>query len=299
MKIIDIHTHAQDILFLPGDATHVRPGPGFLIPLTGRNGFKWYGPREGTLDTLLHHIFRRRLAKETLARNAMATVDGLKEAMREFDIARSVILPVEPYGTTVELLSLIKDQNSLVPFASVDPHDPGRIDKLTRYMKAGCRGLKLHPIIQKFEPTCRECFEILEEYSQYELPVIFHCGRHSYYLRPTGAEENADPRNYVKLFSAFPGMRFILAHSGMFQCLTTIDIAERFENVYLETSFQPTDILHRAIKKVGADRVVYGSDWPFGGPSFMVPIVLELTDGNPDLRERLLWKNAERLIGEA
>ena len=94
-----MHTHAQDILLFPDDAAHVRPGPGFLIPLTGRNGFKWYGPREGRFDDMLYKIFRKRHARETLSRNAMASVGALKEGMKEFDIARSVVLPVEPKKT--------------------------------------------------------------------------------------------------------------------------------------------------------------------------------------------------------
>jgi predicted TIM-barrel fold metal-dependent hydrolase len=126
------------------------------------------------------------------------------------------------------LLSLTREDKSLIPFASVDPHDPKRIEKLADYMRSGCRGLKLHPILQKFEPTSQECFEILEEYSQHKSPVIFHCGSHSYYLRPNGAETYAAPRNFVKLFSGFPRMKFIPAHTGMFECLTRVDIAAQF-----------------------------------------------------------------------
>jgi len=297
MKIIDMHTHAQDILHFPGDISPVRPGPGLLIPLTGRTGFKRYGPREGRLDSFLYHLLRKRLARETLSRNAMASADGLRKGMGEFDIAHSVVLPIEPYGSTAELLSLTREDESLIPFASVDPHDPKRIEKLADYMRSGCRGLKLHPIIQKFEPGSHECFELMEEYSRYRLPVIFHCGRHSYYLRPNGAETYAAPKNFGSLFTAFPRMKFILAHTGMFECLTTIDIAERFDNVYLETSFQPIDILWRAVETVGPGRIVYGSDWPFGAQAYTLPIVLKLTDGKPELREKLLWKNAERLLG--
>jgi hypothetical protein len=94
MKIIDMHTHAQDILLFPDDAARVCPDPGFLIPLTGRRGFKWYGPREGRSDTFLYHLLRKKLARETLSRNAMASAEGLRKGMKEFDIAHGIVLPV-------------------------------------------------------------------------------------------------------------------------------------------------------------------------------------------------------------
>jgi len=227
----------------------------------------------------------------------MACVDGLKKGMQRAGITHSVILPVEPYGDTSEVISFAKDNSGLIPFASVDPHDPQRIEKLRSYVKSGCRGIKLHPIIQDFHPSGTECMEIVEEFSQYDLPVFFHCGQTAYYVPESESEQYGHPDNYVKLFSAFPRVKFVMGHMAMFEAETAIEIAQALKNVRLETSFQPIQTVRKAIEKIGGDRVIFGTDWPFAGQRYELAIVLDVTEGNPWLRERLLSKNAEELIG--
>ncbi len=218
--------------------------------------------------------------------------------MDRVGITHSVILPVEPYGCTADLVSLTKGSECLIPFASVDPHDSKRAEKLGNYMKDGCRGLKLHPIIQDFHPSGSECMETVEEFSRYGLPVFFHCGQTAYYLPESESERYGAPDNYVRLFAAFPGVKFVMGHMGMFEAREAIEIAQVFDNVYLDTSFQPIRMVKRAVEKVGGDRIVFGTDWPFAGQRYELAVIFDLTKGNRWLRERLLWKNAEELIGE-
>lgn len=291
MKIIDMHTHTQDILF-PNGIADVRPSRGILLRLFEWQRFNVYATQG------LRRKLRKRVAHETQCRNAMACAEDLKTGMERAGITHSVVLPVEPYGSTAEVLSLAEKDKRFIPFASVDPRDPRRVEKLRDFVKSGCRGLKLHPIIQDFHPSSPECMEIIEEFSQYRLPVLFHSGRTPYYLPESESESYAEPNNYVKLFAAFPGVKFIMGHMGMFEARATIEIAQVFENVYLDTSFQPMRILRRAVEKVGGDRIVFGSDWPFAGQRYELANILDLAKGNPWLRERVLYKNAEELIGE-
>jgi hypothetical protein len=289
-----MHTHAQDILFSGG--SDIQPSRGLLIRLFELQKFNWPMPH-GKSEDKVYHFLRRRIARETQWRNAMASGDALSREMRENNIAFSVCHPIEPYGCTGELLSLSKKNGSLLPFASVDPRDPERVQKLKAYMSAGCRGLKLHPIIQDFHPESRECLEIVEEFSRYNLPVLFHSGRTAYYLPESKSESYAHLENYTKVFASFPKTKFVFGHMGMFEAAKAVEIAQVFKNVYLETSFQPLRMVRRAVEKVGGDRVLFGTDWPFGGQRYSLAVVMRLTDGNPSLRERMLWKNAEELIG--
>ncbi len=228
----------------------------------------------------------------------MAGIDGLKKGMSQSGITHSVVLPIEPYGNTAELLSLVKEGKSLIPFASVAPHDPRRAEKLRRYVELGCRGLKLHPIIQNFHPSGSACMETVEEFSQYGLPVFFHSGIMAYYIAQSESKCYGDPENYVKTIAAFPNVKFVMGHMAMFQSARAIDIAEKYENVYFDTSFQPMKMVQRAIHKVGEDRIMFGTDWPFARQRFEFEIIMKLTEGNPSLRDKLFWKNAEALIGK-
>ena len=296
MKIIDIHTHAQGILF-PEDAASVKPSRGILIRMFEWQRFRYFGPRQGKSEDKAYHRLRKRIAKETQARNAMANAGDLKLGMEMTGITHSIVLPVEPYGCTSEVISLAKGDDHLIPFASVDPRDPKMKEKLKTYVESGCRGLKLHPIIQDFHPASAECMETVEEFSQYGLPVFFHSGRTAYYVPESESEEYANPLNFVKLFSSFPKVRFVLGHMGMFESRDAIEVAQVLRNVYLDTSFQSIRMVKKAVERAGADRIVFGTDWPFGGQRFELAIVMDLTKGKPWLRERLLWKNAEELLG--
>jgi hypothetical protein len=289
-----MHTHAQDILFSGG--SKIRPSRGLLIRMFELQRFNWPMPH-GKSEDKVYHLLRKRVARETQWRNAMASPNNLKQEMKREGISCCVCLPIEPYGNTQELLSLAKSNAGLLPFASVDPRDAKRVEKLKTYVQSGCRGLKLHPIIQDFHPESRECFETVEEFSQYNLPVLFHSGRMAYYVPESESESFAHLENYTKVFASFPKTKFILGHMGMFEAQKAIEIAQVFENVYLETSFQPVQTVRRAVDKVGGDRVVYGSDWPFGGQKYSLSVAMRLTAGNKWLRERLLWQNAEELLG--
>lgn len=290
MKIIDAHTHAQNILF-PAGAQDVRPSKGVLIRL-----FEWQ--RFNTLFARsMRTRMRERIARETQARNAMASFQDLTREMERAGITHSVVLPIEPYGGSTEVLSFAEKDARIIPFASVDPHDPGMVEKLRKYVQSGCRGLKLHPIIQDFHPSGPECMETVEEFKQYRLPVFFHSGQTAYYVPESVAETYGAPENYVKLFAAFPDVAFVMGHMALTEAREAIEIAQVFENVYFDTSFQPRRMVKRAVDRVGGDRIMFGTDWPFGRQRFELGVVLSLTEGNPWLRERILWKNVEELIG--
>lgn len=292
MKIIDMHTHAQDILF-PDDSENVRPSLGVLMRL-----FEWQRFNPGFFPQGLRRKLRKIVVREMHGRNAMANFDDLGKGMEQVGITHSVVLPIEPYGTTSEALSASRRDGRLIPFASVDPCDPKRTEKLKKYVENGCRGLKLHPIIQDFHPSGQDCMETVEEFRQYELPVFFHSGQTAYYAPESESEGYGAPENYLKTFEAFPDVKFVMGHMAGFEADKAIEIARKCKNVYFDTSFQPKKMVKKAIENVGEDRIMFGTDWPFGRQRFELAIIMEVTEGNPSLREKLLWKNAETLIGE-
>ncbi|MEM2788414.1 MAG: amidohydrolase family protein, partial [Candidatus Bathyarchaeia archaeon] len=70
----------------------------------------------------------------------------------------------------------------------------------------------------------------------------------------------------------------------------------KHENIILETSAMP---MHRKIKeaveKVGEDRVIYGSDMPFGHPSFEIRKV-EVSGLSEKQIEMVLSVNARKIF---
>jgi hypothetical protein len=162
---------------------------------------------------------------------------------------------------------------------------------------AGCRGLKLHPILQVCPPGDRRYFDIIEEFRQYKLPVLFHTGEVEYFISRLASAPYGRPAGYVEIARAFPDVRFIFAHSGMHDFRETLDIASGLPNVFLGTSFQPAANIRAAIERLGPDRVVLESDFPCGFARYTVPLVKRATAGHEDWRRMVLGENALRLIG--
>jgi hypothetical protein len=87
-----------------------------------------------------------------------------------------------------------------------------------------------------------------------------------------------------------------MGHGNVVYVNAAIDIAARRPNVYLETSGMPmhTKILE-AVERVGAERVLYGSDAPFHHPAVEM-LKVRLSGLAPELAERVLGANGRDLF---
>jgi predicted TIM-barrel fold metal-dependent hydrolase len=104
------------------------------------------------------------------------------------------------------------------------------------------------------------------------------------------------------MMAKITGLRLIAAHYGGYQVL---DEAERWSvggNIHLETSWPPsmgdlpTDRVISIIRRHGADRVVFGSDWPMTDPATEIAAIraLGLT---ADEESGILGNNLAKLLG--
>jgi len=313
MKIIDIHTHAGDTLFrrpLPYEPYEPYPDfPSWMLPFQQAEfdlarTDKLLPPEVMKLyDGILGLGERGLIFLEAIhcqESNNAATVDNLLKAMKRNNVDYSVVLPVEPYRMTMEEIKVCKKHKNLIVFASVHPRDPKKIERIRRYMKLGCRGLKLHPIVQGVHPSDPSVFELMEEYRRYNLPVLFHSGKRAYYL--TQSMERRDYgalRNYEGVISNFPKVNFILAHmGGEMERDTALEMGERYKNIYVDTQMQPVEAVREAIIRLGSDRVLYGSDYPFGLQEAHISVVNKVAGKDMGLKEKLFYRNAESLIGK-
>ncbi len=46
--------------------------------------------------------------------------------------------------------------------------------------------------------------------------------------------------------------------------MSSIEVAKRYPNIWLETSGQmDVEVLKKSVKELGSERVVFGTDWPY------------------------------------
>ncbi len=129
------------------------------------------------------------------------------------------------------------------------------------------------------DPKLQEFIEASEEI---DLPIVFE-------------EELSFTETFVRKTRS---LKIIIPHMGMLGG-NPPDFLRSFktrENVYFDTALASSDTVMRFIKKIGHERILFGSDIPFGTMKWELEKVLALPIG-VDKKESILSKNLKRLIG--
>lgn len=219
--------------------------------------------------------------------NVSCDADQLVRYMDTYNVEKSAT-----YFTDNELVKRAAEEypEQIVGCYWPDPHYSDAAEKTRIALREwGFKGIKLHPLFHAFLPNDEIVHPIAEEARRAKAPLLIHTG-HSPFSLPWSVGELADN---------FPDVNIVMLHMGNGHGVyveAAMNVAKKKDNIYLETSrmFDGSKIV-KAIKVVGKDRVLYGSDIPFGDP--VVEIVkgttLNLTDEENDL---YFYRNAKDLL---
>ncbi len=196
-----------------------------------------------------------------------------------------------------------KSGGRLIPFCTVQPSDDGTRDELKRYAARGARGLgELRPHQQGYGLIDSEEADLLAWASDaYDLPLLFHASEPVGHVYPGKA---GLPLEQLGRFIAdFPGVTVIAAHWGgglPFYALMP-EVREGLSRTYFDTaatSFLYTpDVYARVIELVGAEQILFGSDFPLISQERALQEFAEATGALDDEARRLiLGENARRLL---
>lgn len=130
--------------------------------------------------------------------------------------------------------------------------------------------------------------------------VLTHAGAGS----DEAAHERGHPRHIRALVEQVPHLRLIACHYGGYHRLTEANETVVGTRAVLETSWPPRladldqEALRSLITRHGADRIVFGSDWPMADPAAEIAAIRSL--GLPVEQEQaVLGGNLARLLGLA
>jgi predicted TIM-barrel fold metal-dependent hydrolase len=287
--IIDVHTHVGNCL-LGGEISepYAKP-PRLLSNLFEASGFRLMGGRK-----LFPRFSRHVEIKHNQERTNLGTPENLLRYMDHFGISLSVLQPIEPYRMTQDNLALCGPR--LATFASVHPEQPGWEKRLRTYMEAGCLGLKIHPIIQNLVPGSSSVYQLLEEYAPYGKPVLLHAGESAYRQGEVSLSRLGRIADWASTLASFPRIRFIIAHMAMEGWKEALDLGERLFHLYVDTSFKPASHVREALRRLGRERVLFASDWPFSLQKAPLRVMEAVTSSDRGLRRALLSENARSLL---
>lgn len=177
-------------------------------------------------------------------------------------LTHAVIFPIDAARPGIsysrlntQIAALCKKSPHFIGFARLDPHaGEGAIREMHRSFALGLRGVKLHPRSENFQP--REAEAILKELNRLKRPLILH----------TSHEPNSRPSQWQDQFFRYRKFPVILAHAGKDAYLEAVDVAKKLPNVYLETSTQSYFRTRLILKKLGPEKIVFASDFPYSHP---------------------------------
>ncbi len=223
------------------------------------------------------------------------TGDQLVSDLDRCEVARAVCFaPNDPgedgafrAANDLVLAAASAHPDRIVPFARVDP-GRGAEAEISRMAGHGARGLKLHPVAQRFRPESEESVAATRAATELGWPIVIHAG--------FGARRLARP--IAELAESVPGAVLILAHAGRGDAAGLADLARRHEGIWFDTS------LATLVDVVGLPpaRLLFGSDRPYGEHASalqLVALARHLAGWTDDEARAVLERNAAGLIGDA
>ncbi len=301
--IIDIHSHLGDILNPDGGQLIFRKGvrKKFIFDPTTLSELSLHSSFPGPVGDFIYFLFFNLVTRASRARNDTATLENMRISMDRNSVAKTACMPIPPYLRFEDLKKAMAHDDGIIPFTGIDFTRPDEIAvRLESDVAQGAKGLKLHPIIQNIPFDDERTIQAVETFSTYQLPILFHCGISSYYL---GAEREArenstygNIRAAEGLVSRFPNTLFIAGHAGLFKWREVVERLSRYNNVYVDISFQSPQHIRTLIDAFGAERVLFASDWPYGKRRTAIKAVQKACLGDKSLENALFYENACRLL---
>jgi predicted TIM-barrel fold metal-dependent hydrolase len=270
---------------------------------------------DGTVDDALaamaeagfrHGVAVNLLSVELFREEAVAM---LPEDLPSEDRARAV---AEIDGSMAErfrasnrwLVDALEEIPSLTPYVGVDPWALEReqnVEHLREMAERGARGVKLHPVAQRFEPNDARMHPVYDACEELGLVVLSHTGS------AKGGEAFAEPQAFAGMLARHPRLKVILAHLGGGSWHQTLALARAFPEVAFDlceiiewtgAPGAPTEEdLARMIREIGPERVMLGTDFPWYDLDRTVERVMRLPLLSTAEKEGILGANAVRILG--
>jgi|SRR3990167_338770 len=251
--------------------------------------------------------------------------ERILQQMSMSGIERSIVLPLdwgislgEPAVSIQEQHEQIAEITSrsngrLIPFAGVDPRRKNAQQLIKKCVNEwNFKGIKLYPAAG-FPLLSDQTISVLNIAREYGLPVMVHSG---FAAGPSFEGVFGNPDALDSLCAKFPDVKIIAAHLGNGFLHQLCAIGATKMNFYVDCSLMQrrckTDyygFMHDiwyAINTMGASRILFGTDWPFGtsslnNSSYIQAIQKFLVDDDKKFTsfeiKGILGKNAAGILG--
>ncbi|MFD1858331.1 amidohydrolase [Aeromicrobium camelliae] len=224
------------------------------------------------------HVWPDKIAHAALAGNRLpglqargdGTVGGLMADMSASGVSLSCCLGIANQARHVDRVNeFVASLRSPERFGFGTVHvELSPEENLASLRRHGVTAVKIHPLFQNFALDDPRLWAIFEAFGS-EIAVITHVGEGG------SPEANAlsNPRMIRDIARQFPQLRLMACHFGGYKLFDDAREILSGVDVVLETSWPPSlatlrpEVVRRLIRDHGAERIVFGSDWPMTSPA--------------------------------
>ncbi len=223
------------------------------------------------------------------------TADELLTIGKKAGISRFVLLPVATKPEQVHrindfIVSEVKKHEEFYGFGAVHPDCADLTAEAENIISLGLKGIKLHPDTQGFDIDDERFFEMFD-FIQGKLPVLIHCGDKRF--------DHSHPRRLKKVIDCFPHLQIIAAHLGGWSMFDEAYELLRSTECYLDISSCSAVLTPEKtaeyIRAYGADRILFGTDFPLWDPVSEVKLLDSLRLSCSEL-EKITSLNAHKIL---
>lgn len=157
----------------------------------------------------------------------------------------------------------------------------------------GFCGVKLNGAQNEYPIDSLDAMRVAGEVARLGGILAYHIG--------ADAPDYTSPERAAKVAKAFPGMKILMVHmggAGLPDCSeAVIEVAQQNPNMVLIGSAIAPEKVARAIRTLGSERVMFGSDLPFADPGKCLLGYAEMLKGfEKHDADNVLWNTAARVF---
>lgn len=176
-------------------------------------------------------------------------------------------------------------------FGALHPDCEDVQGEVERIISLGLKGIKLHPDFQRFLIDDDKALPIYEA-AEGRLPIIFHTGDYRY--------EWSKPQRLARILDRFPKLECVAAHFGGWSEPDSAIETLLERRCWVDSSstygfLDDPDKVFMLLEKWGADRIMFGSDFPMWNPKDELAWLMRSGLSEEEL-EKILHKNAEKML---
>jgi len=231
------------------------------------------------------------------------TLENLTTELDEHpEVEGIVMLPIWPNQTFEEYLATSKLEPRIIPFTTcvLDMPADDMAKKLKSDIDKGAKGLKLHPTIQNIALDDPLVDAAMKVFTEAGLPVLTHCGANPYYTEDNPWSKLTNPAfsdlpKVVEFCHKWKDTNIIIAH-----CCTIADILyeeiKDLEHVYTDTSMCSAEMMKLGVQLMGAEKILFGTDVPFGSFKYSLLELKKAFDDQPEILDMVGYSNIAGLM---